>query len=224
MKILNIIRDIFKKPTYTTDMRYKKYVKTRNIQKTASNILFEELEPYIKRLGTQTRHIKTGDTAVINKYSKKWSNCKNYWDSGPDILEPHVNYFGNIKNIPKPTIVDILTIEVDASYAGYLIEQFVEKHFDKLQNYIIKDILFKKYVEFVNSGGYLYANNLGLYHSAKFKIHNSEYQYNYGINIYTFLEINTEDAKETLRLWNNEININKIAELSKTHHINVTVS
>jgi hypothetical protein len=151
-----------------------------------------------KEMETEECHIKKGDRTILNKYSSNFEP-NNGWDGGPNMLLGYIS--PEDKN--SPIYAQIKDVYVDFSLAHDLIERYV----NLLENYENKSpsIIIQRYKNYCSRRNPRYANRFGLYKTAMFKMEFVKFTPQWGLNVYSFLEESTKEAKETHKLWMKEI-------------------
>ena len=154
------------------------------------------------------------DIVVLNHYGLRFDGS-NSWDGGTNAL---INRGGSEYNKnPKPITCEITKIYVDTAYSFELIDKFFEQYsYDELKSLDISIVdLYKIWLEKRNKrlgGGS--TNTIfdiyGLYVTVKFNVIDYDFQPKWGLNIFSFLNINSEEGTQTQDTWQliYETNIN----------------
>jgi hypothetical protein len=192
----------------TEAARQKEYERQRQVNQKAKQILYESLQPFIDKMSEETCHIKPTDVAVINKYGMLHKDCFNGWDGGPNSFLRHCHE--DDRN--TPVMVDILSIHVDTSLAHERIENWVDnRSYEVLEKLIMNPgSLFAEYhthATRMTPKDYTFGKTYGLYKTAMFKGHFTKFNPTWGLNVGSFLECNTPEAKETVEIWREEISL-----------------
>lgn len=186
----------------------KQYEKQREIIREANKALRISLQPFIDKMESEPCHIKPSDVAVLNRYAMIHKDAINGWDGGPNAFIGHCH--NDDRN--TPIMVDILSIYVDTSLAYERIEKWVDNQsIIKLQS-LLKNpgSLFAEYYTHatrMTPKDYTFGETYGLYKTAMFKAHFTKFNPNWGLNVGSFLECNTPEAKETIEIWREEISL-----------------
>lgn len=179
----------------------------RKIVARAKEILFRSLEPHINKLNESPCHIKAGDVAILNRYCMVHEHAQNGWDGGPGTFLNHCHE--DDRNTPIKC--DILSIFVDTSFAHEKIEKWIDNQsYEKLESLMANNNLEKAYFGWYDNltpQNMLWKSTYGLYRTAMFKTHFTKFNPSWGLNVGSFLEINTPEAKETYSIWSEEIQL-----------------
>jgi hypothetical protein len=183
------------------------YEANRKIVENAKEILYRALDPTIKSLREAPCHIKAGDVAILNRYNMLHPHSQNGWDGGPGTFLSHCHE--DDRN--TPINCDIISIHVDCSFAHEKIEKWIDNQsYEKLEQHIKLGTLKQAYFnwfENLTPSSMLWKSTYGLYRTAMFKAHFTKFNPSWGLNVGSFLEINTPEAKETHKIWSEEIQL-----------------
>ena len=189
------------------DTQQKQYENNQKIVSQAKDILYRSLEPIIETLEKTPCHIKEGDVAILNRYCMVHPHAQNGWDGGPNTFINHCHE--DDKNTPIKC--DILSIHVDTSFAHEKIDKWIDnRSYENLQNLIEANTLVSSYQNWYKHftpKDMLWKEHFGLYKTAMFKAHFTKFNPSWGLNVGSFLEINTPEAKETNEIWLEEISL-----------------
>jgi hypothetical protein len=166
--------------------------------KLYTGILYEFLKPHAKEMEAEECHIKTGDRTILNKYSCN-VEPNNGWDGGPNML---LGYIAP-EDKQSPIYAQIKDVYVDFSLAHEMIDRYIN-NLEKFENKS-PSIIIQRYKNYCNRRSMRYANRFGLYKTAMFKMEFVKFTPQWGLNVYSFLEESTKEAKETYKLWMKEI-------------------
>lgn len=163
--------------------------------------------------------IKVGDTVIANRYALR-KDSKNFWDGGANIL---ISEGGNVYyENPKPLLYKVTDIYVDSSYVEELIDKFLNAFSD---DYLIesgkdKIVDFYKFwlKNYRNNSRFDEKKNLttfnGLYVGVK--IQSDEFQPKWGLNIFSFLNVESTHGLQTKNIWTKQYENNeKISKLKQ---------
>ena len=189
------------------EAQQNQYEANRKIVERAKEILYRSLDPFIKELREAPCHIKEGDVAILNRYAMVHEHSQNGWDGGPGTFLNHCHE--DDRNTPIKC--DILSIFVDCSFAHEKIEKWLDNQsYEKLESLMANDNLEKAYFGWYKNltpTNMLWKSTYGLYRTAMFKAHFTKFNPSWGLNVGSFLEINTPEAKETYNIWSEEIQL-----------------
>lgn len=195
------------------DAHQKQYEINRKIVAQAKDILYRSLEPIIKSLSESPCHIKEGDVAILNRYCMVHPNAQNGWDGGPNTFLNHCHE--DDRNTPIKC--DILSIHVDTSFAHEKIDKWIDnRSYENLQGLIDSGSLvtaYQTWFKHYTPQNMLWKEHFGLYKTAMFKAHFTKFNPSWGLNVGSFLEIHTPEAKETNEIWLEEISL----DLARKH-------
>jgi hypothetical protein len=193
---------------------YDEYIKTFDIN-----------EYYKLRTGVDLDFAE-GDIVILNKYGLRMDS-NNPWDVGAKLLLRRGGY--DYDKNPAPLFCKITKIYVDKSYLIELVDKFFDSYnYDEilsLNNNIVNiyNVWLEKRgrdhtkyshrpIDYSNS---IFEYNC-LYVGATFETINYDFQPNWGLNIFSFLNSTSEEGKLTTETWREIHDINvKIEELNK---------
>lgn len=176
------------------------------LRKEAFEKIKEKLTKITSEMMQLPTHVNVGDEVILNVYSIG-GDPYNGWDGGPN------SYIKNCGD-RSPVILRITDISVDCSLANDRIENWIEKQsIEYLKCGLYYDSLIRDYEQFYNrtfsdkvSLGF---GVLGLYLSANFEPVSHKFKPIWGLNIGSFLKLNSEEGQKTLDVWNEEEEIKK---------------
>jgi hypothetical protein len=205
--ILNRAEKIKAREKSTEVARQKEYEKQRHVIERAKQILYDSLKPFIDKMNEAPCHIKAGDVAILNRYNMLHPHSQNGWDGGPGTFLRHCHE--DDRN--TPINCDIISIHVDCSFAHEKIEKWIDNQsYEKLEQHIKLGTLKQAYFnwfENLTPSSMLWKSTYGLYRTAMFKAHFTKFNPSWGLNVGSFLECNTPEAKETVEIWREEISL-----------------
>ena len=158
------------------------------------------------------------DTVVLNYYGLR-HDSSNGWDSGAMAVVNRGG--GSYEPNPKPITCKITKIYVDLSFVGDLIDKFTEKYsYDEIKSWDCSIVnCYQIWLErrYNNSTPYReIMGKYGLYVTARFDVIDYDFQPKWGLNIFSFLNVESDDGKITLDTWDEVYKANiKINELKE---------
>jgi hypothetical protein len=190
------------------EMELANYNRGQEIRREAKKSLMASLQPHIDAMENQECHIKPGDETILNKYGMIHKHCFNGWDSGPTAFLNHCKE----EDKTTPVICDILSIYVDTSLADERIDNWIANRSNQELESMLKTpgVIFAEYHKHATRlmpKGIAFGEKYGLYKTAMFKAQFSKFNPKWGLNVGSFLEINTPEAQETKQIWLEEISL-----------------
>jgi hypothetical protein len=171
----------------------------REVRKEASNKIEEEFDRRAEEMMLLPKHVNIGDKVILNKYNIGYYP-NNGWDGGP------TSYITNCGD-KSPVTLRLTDIYVDFSLANDRLEKWIEDRSIDYLNLDAKTLIHdysvyynKKYND-IDSIGF---GNLGLYLTAKFEPVSHKFAPIWGLNLASFLKLDSEEGQRTLILWKEE--------------------
>lgn len=156
-------------------------------------------------------HIKEGDNCYLNIYSLTCEG-RNGWDGGPASL---LNFITQKETLDKMPVFAITRVYVDASLAMERIDNFI----DSCDDYVL-GVYFDQTVKnlesayrewcFTKKTQQDFCDILGLYKSADFSS-SCVFQPKWGLNVNSFLKVNSPAGKETAKIYRRQLKIDKLS-------------
>ena len=196
----------------------KERLLNREFYTSLFNGIREYLQPRIKKLEDQPKELEVGDRVIINKYELK-NSSSNAWDLGARSLCGNNYKFNETHH--GPIYAEITDIYVDTSLAFEMMEKFLDNlgytYFGYGEGERIPGLpssIGKKFTEWLRSRKTYNYNTItdvfGLYVGVKFKLENIDFDPKWGLNINSFLKVDSEEGKKTTEIWNIEEEIYKL--------------
>ena len=171
----------------------------KNIR-TAINKKLDEVE---KEMLKEPTTIKVGDTAIINKFYINYHKAENCWDWGPQQLRKCIDK----EEYLRPCRVEITKLQIHRLYADECIDGFINNLEDKgrLAYYGDNpDGIMTPYLLYIKAKNHKWINEYGLYKEFLFKPINFTFAPSWGLNIYSFLKLDSKAGRLTEMLWDEE--------------------
>lgn len=182
-----------------------------------AKVFFNELKiaiedyfvPHVKNLEATIPdlHIKVGDRVVVNKYELLSKHSGNGWDTGARALCGM--YYKFNEDHYGPIYAKITNIHVSDSYFWEQVDKFLENlgynwmgyHNPPRDEELLKYVgsRFKNW--FDKRRMLSMSDNLGFYLDASFQLENVDFKPQWGLNVYSFLQVDSEEAKKTIDAW-----------------------
>lgn len=177
------------------------------VRKEAKEVLTKMLEPLIASMESKEEHIKPGDNAVLNRYELV-RKCFNGWDGGPGSFLNHCDP----EDKSTPVMVKIESIYVDTSLAHEKIDKWLENQDSFMLGTAKPEKIIEYYTNWLlhlNPSNEFWRDSkmFGLYKTAMFTPQHTKFVPKWGLNINSFLEENTLEAKETKEVWLEEASL-----------------
>lgn len=177
----------------------KRWETQQALNSRVRDILRSYIEPKIATMENQDCHIFEGDTAVLNVYELV-HKCNNGWDGGP---RSYLNHCGE-DDKSKPVLCRIEKIYVDTSFFDDLVDKFLENTSVPLDADDMRVLnLFHDFLRRRPTLSNIFSK-YGLYRTAKFSPLSSGFKPSWGLNVGSFLNVNTPEGKETINVWERE--------------------
>ena len=143
------------------------------------------------------------DTVVLNYYGLR-HDSSNGWDSGAMAVVNRGG--GSYEPNPKPITCKITKIYVDLAYTDEIIDKFFEKYsYDELKSWDSNIVdCYKVWLEksYTNSTPYKeIMGKYGVFVTAYFDVIDHDFQPKWGLNVFSFLNVESDEGKLTLDTW-----------------------
>lgn len=183
---------------YSISLERKKYEESvrLNVKKFFNQIIEEKR----KEMADDAIHIAIGDRVILNKYDLVKASS-NGWDGGANTLITHAG------KLVAPITAEITSIYIDESYAWEMFDKYVDSVRTEVLALIRDEDHFRNiFTNFVNRKNNSIFNDHGLYWTAHFKP-STEFTPHWGLNINSFLKLDSAYGMKTHDLWSREINV-----------------
>ena len=195
---------LFNKPAKIVETDHQtSYRKRKVLERYAIDRFMEYIKPEIESVAEdhgKLHDIKEGDEVVLNIYDLLKKSHQNGWDGGLS------SFLRSLKDdYPEPITATITSVYTDTSLLSEKLDKIVEGMSD--DELVVTDV--------ASVIRFKIGENLPAYRTAKF-IPITKFRPQWGLNIYCFLKLGTDEANLTIDLWNKEI---ERAERRKQLHL-----